>query len=227
MFALLKSIKPGDALPGRLQLFKLGQNDSNQGPFFVDEKTLAQLAANQRLLGRERVPIGFEHNIDEGSDEYKRTAEPRAIAGMADVEAVPCKGIFLSAIDWNKMGADNIGNYEDISPTPIFDKTSRRVLAIASASLTRTGSVYGLTLENAALAKLSAALLSAGAAIEPQLTGSARVFAAFQLENSRRTRLAAATLAPRVTLDPSLRGSARILAAFEAQNRLEKCNQSR
>lgn len=156
--ALLGARKAGDPLPTRLQIFKCGQNDSNQGAFHVDEKTIASLAANQRLMGRERVPIGFEHNIDEGSEEYKRTTEPRPIAAMATVEAVPGQGIFLSAIDWKKAGIDALEHYEDLSPTPIFDKKTRRVLAIGSVSLTRAGSMYGLTLENAAAAKLSASL---------------------------------------------------------------------
>ena len=177
--ALLGARKAGDPLPTRLQIFKCGQNDSNQGIFNVDDKTIASLAANQRLLGRERVPIGFEHNIDEGSEEYKRTQEPRPIAAMATVEAVPGQGIFLSAIDWKNAGIDALEHYEDLSPTPIFDKKSRRVLAIGSVSLTRAGSMYGLTLENAAAAKLSASLNPT--ATEPEETMSEQTISVAEL----------------------------------------------
>ncbi|HEV7926276.1 MAG TPA: hypothetical protein VGR14_13025 [Verrucomicrobiae bacterium] len=203
----------------------MGRNDSNHGPFFVDDETIASLPANQRSIGRERAPIGFEHNIDEGSDEYKRTSEPRAIAGMATVEGVLGKGIFLSAIGWSKTGADNIGYYEDLSPTPLFDKTTRRVLAIASASLTRTGSVYGLTLENAASVKLSAALLSPRGEADPSLKGFSRTVDAFERENAlhrqaETIRLAAGN-ANRIS-DNGLTGFDRLLAALEEENRLHR-----
>jgi hypothetical protein len=219
---LAASRQPGDPLPVRLQLFKLGENLSNQGPFIVDDQSIAELAANQRLIGRERVPIGFEHNIDEGSAEYLNTKEPRPIAGMGTVEAVPGKGIFLTAIGWNKVGADTIDHYEDLSPTPIFDKKTRRVLGIASASLTRTGSVYGLTLENAEAAALTS-IMPWPFPARPRadsLTGISRTVAAFERQNARNKIVASrlAAKAVRNPIDPTLQGMARVLAVFEQAN---------
>lgn len=156
--ALLGARKAGDPLPQRLQIFKWGENESNQGKFIVNDTTVRLLAANQRQIGRERIPMGFEHNIDEGSDEYKRTKEPRPIAAKMAMEAISGEGVFLSAIDWTPEGSDNIQHYEDLSPTPIIDKATRTVIALLSVSLTRAGSVYGLTLDNAAACRLSASL---------------------------------------------------------------------
>jgi hypothetical protein len=218
--ALLKARQPGDPLPKRLQIFKFGVNPSNQGDFIVDAQCLSTLLDTQRTIGRERVPIGFEHNIDEGSEEYNRTTEPRPIAGMGAIEPVSGEGIFLSAIDWNQSGQDNAHNYEDLSPTPLFDKKTRRVLAITSVSLTRTGSIYGLTLDNAAAAKLSALLCGSTAAAAPGLTGMDRVVAAFQRQNDARTR-ATATLAAATPalppIDPALTGLDRVVATYERE----------
>jgi hypothetical protein len=191
--ALLGARKPEDPLPKRLRLFKLGKNETSQGDFVVTEETIAQLSAMQRKLGRERVPIGFEHNIDEGSVEFARTSEPRQIAAKgATVLGVPGQGIDLDNIDWTGLGAQRIGDFEDISPTPLFDKASRRVVAILSASLTRTGSVFGLTLDNAAQARLSATLFDTTQNMNPTLS-IAQLAGIFGLpENSTEVELRAA-----------------------------------
>jgi hypothetical protein len=232
--ATLKSRQPGDPLPTRLQLFKLGENPSNQGPFFVDAQTLARLASVQRDIGRERVPIGFEHNIDEGSPEYARTSEPRQIAGTGTVEAVPGVGIFLTDIAWTKLGAESIDHFEDLSPTTLYDKASRQIVAILNVSLTRTGSIFGLSVENAATANLSAVLnlarqrLAAGAGTEPPLHGFARVVDANERQNAKHNQ-APASLSAREhqsPIDPELRGHDRLVAAFERENAARKAIES-
>jgi hypothetical protein len=155
--ALLGARKADDALPESLLILKMGENQSNQGVFIVDDETLTNLSAVQHELGRDRIPIGFEHNIDPGSEEYQRTTEPRLVAAKgATVKGTAGQGINLSAIAWTPDGAEKLPHYEDLSPSVIFDKVTRRVIGILSVSLTRTGSVYGLTLDSAAQARLSA-----------------------------------------------------------------------
>jgi hypothetical protein len=232
--ALLGARKIGASLPSRLQIFKYGRNQTSQGDFFVDDLTIAGVAAFQRANGWERVPIGFEHNIDPGSDEYARTQEPRPVAARgATVEGVPKTGIFLSAISWTAEGEARAENYEDLSATPIYDTKTRRIVGIASVSLVRKGSQYNLTLDNAALARLSAAFAEiapgAGAVdlanLEPAgtLHGRARLIAAFERENAGNQPARAARLNA-VDGDSiaasRLSGFERVTAAFESQNKL-------
>lgn len=124
----------------------------------MDEGTVKVLSANQKLIGRVRVPVGFEHNIDPGSPEYERTKEPRDIAGQGNVICLSGEGIYLDDSTWTPLGNEKATHYEDLSPTPIFDKKTRRVVGLLSASFTRTGSIFDLTLASAAnaIATLSA-----------------------------------------------------------------------
>lgn len=193
----------------------------------VDDLALGGLAGFQTKIGRERIPIGFEHNIDEGSVEFARTSEPRATAGTARVSAED-DGIYLRDISWNDMGRQFLSHYEDLSPTPVFDKDSRRVLGLLSVSLTRTGSIHGLTVENAATATLSASLARRadipGGGQSPGvgargLFGMARVIAANEAAMAKDPHeIARLSARRREIAGPPPKGFDRIVAANDRDN---------
>ena len=218
--ALLGARAAGAPLPKRLRLFRLGTNETSQGPFVVTEETLANLSAVQRKMGRERIAIGWEHNIDPGSEEYKRTNEPRPVAARgATVMAVAGQGIDLVDIDWTDLGSQNIGQYEDLSPTPVYNTNTREVRGLLSASLVRAGAVYGLSLSasEAAAAQLSAILPGES---EEELFGHDRLVRAFERENKGRAERESAHLsaAGHPPIDASLTGMGRLVAAFDVEN---------
>jgi hypothetical protein len=216
--ALLGARAATDPLPDRLLLFGLGENHTSQGVFIVDDATLANLSAYQHRIGRDQVPIGFEHNCDPGSAEYERTREPRVMAARAaTVEPVPGKGICLSSIQWTPEGQSSYSQYADLSPTPLYNKSTRRVYAILSASLVRTGSIYGLDLDTSAAAAMLSAPVPAGET-GSGLTGLDRTVAAFAKDNREREQREARLSSGRPRLDPSLTGMARTVAANQAAN---------
>ena len=154
--------KPGDPLPTRLKILNWGENDSTEGKFILNDLSASVIPNNQRLLGRERAQLDFEHNTVPGSPEYAKSNEPRPVAAHMAFEIVKGDGAYLSAIQWTPDGERNAANYEDISPAPIYNTETREVIGFHSAALTHTGAVFDLTLLSAAaqpaLRTLSAAL---------------------------------------------------------------------
>lgn len=155
------------ALPTRIKLLNWGTNDSIYGPVILDETSAATFAENQRRIGRERLPLDFEHNTVEGTPEYLRTQEPRAIAAQGSPVIVRGDGLYLENLTWTETGTKAARDFEDLSPSVFLDAEGRLV-GLHSAALTRTGAVHGLTLFSAdnamgaMLATLSAALPAAG-----------------------------------------------------------------
>jgi hypothetical protein len=162
------------ALPSRVKLLGWGRNATSEGVVIVDDLTAKVFSANQKAIGRERVPVDFEHNTVPGTPEYKRTTEPRAVAGHAALVCIPNEGIFGEAITYTATGQKAALDFEDVSLAPYLDK-DRRVIGAHSFALTHTGATYGLNFEQAALSagdnQLGAELkiLSAGAmpAVDP------------------------------------------------------------
>ena len=134
----------GEKLPEHLQLLQWGRNESAKGPILFDEKSVAVLNANQARLGFGRVALDFEHNTVPGSPEFARTQEPRPVAGYGTIEAVPERGLFLSAMTWTPRGTEHARDYEDLSPAVAQDEEGR-VVFLHSAALTRNGAVYDLS----------------------------------------------------------------------------------
>lgn len=128
--------RPG-ALPTRMRVLDWGRNDTLHGPVIVDERTLAEFDAHQRKTGRERVALDFEHNTVEGSPEYLRSYEPRAVAAFWTPRVVRGEGVVLESPTWTKSGEESSLNYEDISAAPYL--VDGHVVGLHSVALTRAG----------------------------------------------------------------------------------------
>jgi phage I-like protein len=133
-------------LPTRVKLLGWGRNEGSNGPIIVDDTTAKVFAANQKAIGRERVQIDFEHNTVPGTPEYERTTEPRPVAGHSNLVCISGEGIFAQDIEWTPLGAETALNYEDVSLAPLIDKNGR-VVAAHSWSLTHTGAIYEMTMQ--------------------------------------------------------------------------------
>ncbi len=171
MHALTGSKEPGlraDALPAKLKLLNWGANPATKGNFVVNETTARLLPLNQRALGFERIALDFEHNTVPGTEEYKRSQEPRPIAAFANPVVIPGDGLYVDALDWRPAGAKNRANYEDLSPT-VGTNDRGEVTFIHSVALCRNGSVHNLTIDSATTL---AALTAAAPKPQPQVTMS-------------------------------------------------------
>ena len=137
----------GDAttgdLPTRIKLLGWGKNITSEGEVIVDDLTVRVFSANQKAIGRERVVVDFEHNTVPGTPEYKRTTEPRAVAGHAHLVCIPGEGIFAEAITYTATGKKSAPDFEDVSLAPYCDKQNR-VIGAHSVALTHTGAAYGV-----------------------------------------------------------------------------------
>jgi hypothetical protein len=142
------------SLPGSIRLLSWGVNQSTNGPVILDNRSLAVFAANQKRIGRERVPLDFEHNTVPGTPEYERTSEPRAIAAMAAPVLIPNQGLFLTSLSYTPDGTASASGYEDVSAAPFLDQ-NRVVVGLHSAALTRAGAVDGAVFKLAAFSAQS------------------------------------------------------------------------
>ena len=130
-------------LPTRIKLLGWGKNITSEGDVIVDELTARVFSANQKAIGRERVAMDFEHNTVPGTPEYKRTTEPRAVAGHTNLVCIPNEGIFAEAITYTATGKKSAQDFEDVSLAPYCDKQGR-VIGAHSVALTHTGAAYGV-----------------------------------------------------------------------------------
>jgi len=130
-------------LPTRIKLLGWGKNPTSEGEVIVDELTARVFSANQKAIGRERVVLDFEHNTVPGTPEYKRTTEPRAVAGHTNLVCIPNEGIFAEAITYTGTGKKSAQDFEDVSLAPYCDKQGR-VIGAHSVALTHTGAAYGV-----------------------------------------------------------------------------------
>lgn len=145
-------------LPGRLKLFDWGENKSNKGRFIVDEKTFEVFGDNQRKLAREDVQVDFNHNSVEGTEAFKAAAGAPPLAGSGKPVCIKGQGIFLESVETSPTGLERARDYKDLSPAPLVDDETGRILALHSVALVPAGSVEGLTIESAALKALSASI---------------------------------------------------------------------
>ena len=160
----------GAALPTRLKVLGWGDNQTIDGIYRAGDKTTAQLSANQKRLGFERVAIDFNHCTVPGTDshaELMKAGQPPLIFGYGRVNAIPGDGIFLEDITWTPLGVQHARNFEDLSPALKDD--NREVTMIHSVALTPNGKVNGLQFfsattnqntmnENITIAELGSAL---------------------------------------------------------------------
>lgn len=141
-----------ETLPQRLKFFAWGDNKSTDGNFRAGEKTSAELAANQKKYGFERVAIDFNHCSVPGTDTYKdllKLGQPPLIFGYGRVEAIPNDGLYLEDIVWTPLGVQHARNFEDLSPA--IQDVNGEVTLVHSIALTPNGKVEGLEFFNASL----------------------------------------------------------------------------
>ena len=135
----------GETLPVRLKVLGWGDNETIDGVYRAGQKTSAQLSANQKRLGFERVAIDFNHCTVPGTDtnkELMKNGQPPLIFGYGRVNPVAGDGIYLEDITWTPLGVQHARNFEDISPALKDD--NREVVMIHSVALTPNGKVNGL-----------------------------------------------------------------------------------
>jgi Mu-like prophage I protein len=130
------------ALPGRLKILEWGRNPSSKGDVVLDDYSASQLPLNQGA-GFAEVALDFEHNTVPDSEEFKRTTEPRAVAGYGTPIVVRGDGLYLDRMRWTPQGQANARNYIDLSPAVATDAQGR-VTFVHSCALTRNGAVHGL-----------------------------------------------------------------------------------
>lgn len=135
-------------LPTRVKVLGWGKNLTSEGEVIVDELTARVFSANQKAIGRERVAFDFEHNTVPGTPEYKRTTEPRAVAGHVNLTCVPGEGIYAENITYTTTGKKSAADFEDVSLAPYCDQEGR-VIGAHSVALTHTGAAHGISFAQA------------------------------------------------------------------------------
>src|ERR1700677_2133594 len=151
-FKISNGALKNETLPRRLKFFAWGDNKSTDGNFRAGDKTSAELAANQKKFGFERVAIDFNHCSVPGTDTYNdllKAGQPPLIFCYGRVHAVPDEGIYLEDIIWTPLGVQHARNFEDLSPA-IRDEDGE-VTLVHSVALTPNGKMEGLEFFNAAL----------------------------------------------------------------------------
>lgn len=134
-------------LPKRIKVMSFGKSNTLDSPIYVNDKTLSTFNSTQKSIGRERVPIDFNHNTVPGSKTYESDKEPRAIAGYGTPK-VNKDGLFLEDIQWTPSGEKAARDYEDLSPAPLLDKDDV-VIGLHSVALTPAGAIDDLTFYSA------------------------------------------------------------------------------
>lgn len=151
-FKISNGALKNEMLPRRLKFFAWGDNKSTDGNFRAGDKTSAELGANQKKFGFERVAIDFNHCSVPGTDTYNdllKVGQPPLIFGYGRVQAVPNDGIYLEDIIWTPLGVQHARNFEDLSPA-IQDEDGE-VTLVHSVALTPNGKVEGLEFFSATL----------------------------------------------------------------------------
>lgn len=147
MFHIENGAKSADGkLPSRLKLLGWGDNPAIRGlNVRLGNHTLSTFAAQMQDNNFDKVALDFEHNTVEGTPEFERTKEPRAVAAFGVPCLVPGEGLFLDDISYTPFGETHALCYCDLSPTVHLDPTTGEVDFLHSCALTRAGAVEGLS----------------------------------------------------------------------------------
>lgn len=129
-------------LPSEIKVLSYGVTETLDDPIKVNEKTKEVFYLTQKSIGRERVPLDFNHNSVRGSKAYEDDKEPRAIAGYGTPELRE-DGIWLKNITWTPSGEKSAKDYEDLSPAPLLDDDNN-VVGLHSVALTPAGAISNL-----------------------------------------------------------------------------------
>jgi len=135
-------------LPTRLKLFAWGENQTPDGPFIVNDVTVAALNRQIAADTFRRIVLDFDHQSLKGHPNF--VPAPRHNAAHGDLEVVPGDGIYLTALTWTPKGVEHGSDYCDVSPVAIHTKRKAPgdpvvVLGILSAALCDNGAVKGIS----------------------------------------------------------------------------------
>jgi hypothetical protein len=130
-------------LPTRIHVLSFGKTETLDDPIHVNEKTRKVFAATQKRIGRERVPLDFNHNTVSGTRAYEEDKEPRAVAGYG-TPVIEDDGIWLTDIQWTPSGIKSAKDYEDLSPAPLLDEKDNTVIGLHSVALCPAGAISDL-----------------------------------------------------------------------------------
>lgn len=142
--AAQKPDTPLDAsrLPDSITLLKWGTNETAQGPFIVNARTAACLAAQLSGGIRDRVILDFEHSSEKFHPNYQPPPRKHAAAGRPACS--PELGLALQALSWTPGGREFALEYPDLSAAVDFDPATREVIGLRSAALCKQGAaVHG------------------------------------------------------------------------------------
>ena len=142
-------------LPERLKILDWGVNKSNQGDVVVNDATFDIFQGNQHRLGRETVAIDFNHCTVEGTEAFKNQ-KGMDIGGYGKPVVIKGDGVYLESVSTTPTGISKAADFKDLSPAVLVDEKTGTLVGLHSVALTPTGSVYGLTIESAALKAMSA-----------------------------------------------------------------------
>ena len=143
--ALQGAFAPGSdgQLPARIKIFNWGVNETKKGPVIVNETTVRELPLNQDAAGFDVISLDYQHTTVPGSEEYKRTKEPRDIAAQLKLDLVPGDGLYVLVLNWTPTGKEKAINFVDLSPAPaVNDK--RELVFLHSVALCRQGATEDL-----------------------------------------------------------------------------------
>jgi phage I-like protein len=149
-FAIANGALAAKGAPPRLKLLNWGRNETVKGPVTVGNRTVAEMAANQKTRGFEHIALDYNHQTVPGHPNFK--PDPVDVAAYGIPTVIPGEGLFLEGIDWTPDGSKNSINYRDLSPTPQLDENGE-VIFMHSVALCRQGAVDGLTFYDASFLK--------------------------------------------------------------------------
>ena len=146
--APLRTFGAGGTLPSRLLIAPWGEHLTPKGRIVVGNRTLSQLAGNQRITQFERVALDFNHNTVPGAEAYQ--GEPAKVAAHGTPRILAGEGIVLENLEWTQEGKDFVGggHYIDLSPTVLTDGNDE-IVFLHSAAVCRQGCIPNLTLFSA------------------------------------------------------------------------------
>lgn len=153
------------ALPTRLLLMKWGENKTNKGTFYVNERTLAVFEANQAKIKRPTIKGDFQHESCRPDVKHPikfavSSAVPRVIRG---------EGIVVENAEWTAEGKEHVpAHYSDLSAAPYHDSDGT-VIALHSFAVCDHGEVDDMTVTPAALAADLALLSTAPSPDKPPM----------------------------------------------------------
>jgi phage I-like protein len=131
------------ALPAQLTLLHWGRNETAQGVFIVNERTLGAIDAQVKGGIRDRVMLDYEHSSEPFHPRY--LPPPRKHAAVGRPACSPELGLALQALSWTPSGKEFALEYPDLSPAVDFDLATREVTGLRSAALCKQGAAVNGT----------------------------------------------------------------------------------